>query len=250
MVLKLLGSLIEPTDRYSTKSHRISAVVLTKLIKIVVSSFTPLAFITFCYLAFNYQKYYILTAQIWTSQQWILLIASVWSLLEIGFYLHCLNVKRIFSNTSSTLELTWAKRVFYLQRVLDHNPTVFKSLARWFHKRDVLNAEDEIYLENFEDWLSWAFFNKLKVNLTPNELHELHAIMEICLKQDPGAAALRHEDAGSRKPLEFMRLNLDPIVFQHKPLIAYMVCVPSFRSMMPWSMLKVQPFFSSQRSFH
>ncbi|KAG4072329.1 hypothetical protein HA402_004261 [Bradysia odoriphaga] len=223
MVLKLLGTLIEPTDRYSTKSHRISAVVLTILIKIVVSSFTPAAFVTFAYLTYNYQKYYQLTGQIWTSQQWLLVTATIWSLFEIGFYLHCLYVKRLFSRTSSTLELTWAKRVFHLQRVLDHNPTVFKSLARWFHKRDELNSEDDIYLEHFEDWLSWAFFNKLKSNLTRNEVHELHAIMEICLKQDPSAAALRNEDTEIRKPLEFMRLNLDPIVFQHKPLIAYMV---------------------------
>ncbi|KAJ6640864.1 hypothetical protein Bhyg_05797 [Pseudolycoriella hygida] len=223
MVLRLLGTLIEPTDRYSTKSHRISAIVLTTIIKIVVSSFMPASFVTFCYLAYNYHLFYMPPTTPGTSQQWLLLTATIWSLLEIGFYLYCLNVKRRFSHTSSTLELTWEKRVFYVQRVLDHNPTVFKSLAKWFHKRDELNVEDDIYLEHFEDWLSWAFFNKMKSNLTNNEMHELHAIMDMCLKRDPSVAAMRNENGRSRKPLEFMRLNLDPIAFQHKPLIAYLV---------------------------
>lgn len=224
MVLKLLGSLIEPTDRYSTKIHRISATVLTKLIKIVVSSFMPAAFITLSYLAFNYQKYYLLTTQVWTSHQWLLVTATVWSLFEIGFYLHCLNVKRKFSGTSATLQMTWAKRLYYVQRVLDHNPTVFKSLARWFYKRD-------IHLEDFEDWFSWAFFNKLKSNLTPNELNELQAIMDICLGRDESSDALKNKRIETQKsPSKFMRLNLDPIVFQHKPLIAYMVCVNSIDS--------------------
>lgn len=216
MVLKLLGRLIEPTDRYSTKSHRISAIVLTKLIKIVVSSFMPAAFITLSYLAYNYQKFYLLTTQVWTSHQWLLAIATVWSLFEIGFYLYCLNVKRKFSGTSATLEMNWAKRLYYLQRVLDHNPTVFKSLARWFHTRD-------IYLDDFEDWFSWAFFNKLKGKLTQDELCELQEIMDISVGRDASLDALKNKRTVTKKSSDFMRLNLDPIVFQHKPLIAYMV---------------------------
>lgn len=228
MVLKLLGTLIEPTDRYSTKSHRISAIVLTAIIKIFVSSFTPAAFVTFCYLIYNHQEYQLLlTTPVWTSYQWGLVVATIWSLVEIVFYLHCLNVKRFFSNTSSTLEITWTERLFYLQRVLDHNPTVYKSLAKWFHKRDELNADDDIYLEHIEDWLSWAFFNKMKMNLTHNELDELHAIVEKWLQVDPSVAALRKAESNAPehdyKPMEFMRLNLDPIRFQHKPLIAYTV---------------------------
>lgn len=227
MVLRLLGTIIEPTDRYSTKSHRVCAIALTALIKIVVSSVTPASFVTFCYLAYNYQKYQLLLAsQIWAAQQWSLMVASIWSLAEIGFYLHCLYVKRQFSSSSSTLELTWTKRLFYLQRVLDHNPNIFKSLTKWFHKRDKLNAEDDVNLEHIEDWLSWAFFNKLKKNLRHDELNELHEIVEKCLQMDHSLARLRTAKTtatGDYKPLEFMMLNLDPIKFQHKPLIAYLV---------------------------
>ncbi len=225
MVLKILGTLIEPTDRYSTKSHRISAIVLTALIKIVVSSVTPASFVTLGYLAYNYQNYQLLNAQIWTSQQWSLVAVSIWSLMEIGFYLHCLNVKRLFSNTSATLELTWGKRLFYLKKVLDHNPNVLKSLAKWFHKRDELNYEDDIYLDHIEDWLSWAFFNKLKKNLKVEELYELHTIVQEAMQIDPSLAKLCKRRAGDYKPLDFMMLNLDPIEFQHKPLIAYLVSV-------------------------
>lgn len=116
MVLRILGSLIEPTDRYSTKSHRTFAIALTAVIKIFVSSVTPASFLTFLYLAYNYENYQILNSSSWKSQQWSLVLVTIWSLLEIGFYFYCLNVKRIFSNKSSTLELTWSERLFYLER--------------------------------------------------------------------------------------------------------------------------------------
>lgn len=231
MVLKLLGTLIEPTDRYSTKTHRVSAVVLTKLIKIVVGSITPASFVTFAYLVYLYFRHnyqlQLLTASIWTwtPNQWCFLTAGIWSLMEIGFYLHCLNVKRLFAKTSSTPELTWTKRLLYLQRVLDHNPHVYKTLTKWFHKRNELNAEDDVQLEHIKDWLSWAFFNKMKKNLTSDELGELDAIVKICLQIDPTLDGLDKEgkSPGDYKPMKFMRLNLDPIQVQHKPLIAYVV---------------------------
>lgn len=228
MVLRLLGTLIEPTDRYSTESHRKFAVVLTALIKIVVSSVTPLSFLISLYLAYNYENYRTLNTSIWDSQQWSLVVFTIWSLAEIVFYFHCLNLKRIFSNTSSTLQLTWSERIFYCERILNHNPTVFKSLTRWFHKRDKLNYEDNIQLEHIEEWLSWAFFNKLKKNLRQDELDELNGIVEYCLKRDP--SMVRNQNTfttatGDYKPLECMMLNLDPIRFQHKPLIGYVVGV-------------------------
>lgn len=224
MVLNLLGSLIEPTDRYTTKSHREFAIILTALIKIVVSSVTPAAFLTFLYLAYNYEIYHQFYSPIWQSQHWYILLVTIWSLAEIAFYLHCQNVKRMFSNTSSTLQLTWSKRLFYLERILNHNPQLFKSLTRWFHKRDEL--DDDIQLEHIEEWLSWAFFNKLKKNLTLEELNELNLIVEKCLKMDPSLVrnrTTRTMATGKYKPLEFMMLNLDPIKFQHKPVIAYLV---------------------------
>lgn len=224
MVLNLLGSLIEPTDRYSTKSNRDFAIVLTALIKIVVSSVTPASFLTFLYLAYNYENYQQLNSPIWESDQLFLLFITIWSLAEVVFYLHCQNVKRIFSNTSSTLELTWSKRLFYLERVLSHQPNIFKSLAKWFHKHDELNGN--IQLEHIEEWLSWAFFNKLKNHLTPEELNELNMIVEKCLQIDPSFVRNRNTRTtatGELTPLEFMKLNLDPIQFQHKPLIGYLV---------------------------
>lgn len=226
MVLKILGALIEPTDRYSTKFHRNFAITLTALIKIVVSSLLPVSVVTFCYLAYNYENYQLLNASTWTAQQWSLVLIGIWSLGEIVFYLHCLNLKRHFSKTSSTLQLTSSQRLFYLHRVLDHNPAVFKSLAKWFHKRDALNADDDIQLEHIEEWLAWAFFNKLKKNLTSDELDEMNGIVEICMKMDPSLVrtrSARTTATGDYKPLEFMMLNLDPIKFQHKPLIGYFV---------------------------
>lgn len=226
-MLKLLGTLIEPTDRYSTKSHRISAVVLTALIKVIVSSITPASFVAFGYLTYNHQQYQLLTSPNWTSLQWSVVVAIIWSCMEIGFYFHCLNIKRLFSNISSTPALTWTERLFYLQRVLHHNPTVFESLAKWFHKRDELNSDDDIQLEHIEDWLSWAFFNKLKRNLSQAELCELHGIVMKCVQVDPSLTrrktATTTSAMGDYKPLEFMMLNLDPIKFQHKPLIGYVV---------------------------
>lgn len=224
MVLSLLGSLIEPTDRYTTKSNRDFAIVLTAFIKILVSSITPASFLTFLYLAYNYENYQQLNSPIWETQVWFLVSITIWSLIEIVFYFHCQNVKRIFSNTSSTLELTWSKRLFYLERVLSHNPNIFKSLAKWFHKHDELNGN--IQLEHIEEWLSWAFFNKLKTNLTPEELNELNMIVEKCLQADPSLVrnkCTRTKATGDYTPLEFMKLNLDPIEFQHKPFIGYLV---------------------------
>lgn len=110
--------------------------------------------------------------------------------------------------------------------ILSHNPTVFKTLTKWFHKRDELNIEDDIQLEHIEEWLSWAFFNKLKRNLTYEELNELNWIVEKCLKMDASLVRNRNTRTtatGHYKPLEFMMLNLDPIKFQHKPFIGYLV---------------------------
>lgn len=226
MILKLLGTLIKPSDQYSTKSHRRFAIVLSELIKIVVSSVVVASFVTFCYLSYNYQNFQILNSSIWTLQQWSLVIVSIWTVLEIAFYLYCLNVKRNFSNTSSILQLTLSEKLFHLQRILDHNPNVFKSLEKWFHKRDALNADDEIKLEHIEEWLSWAFFNKLARKMTQDELFELNLIVEKCLERDPSLGRLRNARStatGDYKRLEFMMLSLDPIQFQHKPLFAYLV---------------------------
>lgn len=227
-ILHIFGSLIDPTDRYSSAAHRKFAEILVVIIKIAVGSFLPASFIVSAYLLWNYKNYAILNLPIWDSSQWTLIGLTLWCLAEIGFYLHCCNLKRNFASKIHFTKLVWAERRFYLQRVLEHNPRPSEALTGWFHK---LRDPTELKLENAESWLSWAFFNKLKQDLEDDELHELNDITRICLERDPELAnrfaAKQLEDNRNmlpkKKSLDFMKLHLDPIKVQHKPVIAYLV---------------------------
>ena len=116
-VLNLLGTLVSSTDRYKSVAHRQFAVILTAVIKLVVGSVTPLAFLGSALLAYNFDKYKLLFAPTWTSSQWTLVAITLWCIAEVSFYIHCINLKSKFTKNRPYTKLSQSERLFYLRQI-------------------------------------------------------------------------------------------------------------------------------------
>jgi hypothetical protein len=110
--------------------------------------------------------------------------------------------------------LVQQEREHYVNRVVDHCPDPFESLAGWFYKHPL----EDIGSECAEEWLSWAFFSKDLKQLNPGERIELARLVAPVLLKCP-----KLNRTSGNVVLNFMRLHFDSMIVQHKPLVAYAV---------------------------
>ena len=215
MVLSLFGLLVDPTDVYTSKGHKLFSNGLVWVITKVVGGVTPIAFILLpiLLLSWTFGLSDLSNISLWTRR--LIIGVSIWCAMEIVFYFYCRGLKKRFEvKTSYPGLLSHKERQHYANRVLDHCPDPWSSLSGWFYQ----HHPDDIGRECVDEWLSWAFYSKNLEDLDETQRAELATlvapIISKCAKLDKPAVEGK---------LNFMRLHFDKLVVQHKPFIAYVV---------------------------
>lgn len=213
MVLSFFGKLVDPTNQYSSATHKFFSECLVGIITLVVGNVTTLAFVTVGLILLG-----LMTSTFELdvlANSWVLTIIGIWFLIEVLFYFYCLFLRRKLEAPMSLPMLSPDEKILFVEKVLEHWHDPWSGLVRWFR----LHPPEEIGVECVETWLSWAFFGKLSKDLNFEERKELRKLEEKTIAKHPelGRPAASLE-------LNFMRLHLDEVVVQHKPFVAYLVC--------------------------
>ena len=129
-----------------------------------------------------------------------------------------------YASSTTTFYFFFQKQVklFYLDRILSHCSNPLSALQRWFYS----HPKESVGLECMEEWMAWAFFSKRTrfEIVEPQDKADMTELMSIIKEKCPEMVEKFENDEDSKEvPLKFMRLHFDPLITQHKPLIAYLV---------------------------
>jgi len=211
-IFSFLGSLVDPTNQYKSYSHQVFSQSLVWVITLVVGNVTTLGFLGLGLMTTGWL--FSLYDMSTVTNSWFLSFLGIWALVEVWFYFYCLTLKQKLEAPMTFPSLSRMQKEFILDKVLDTCADPRGALVRWFH----LHPPEDVGLEGFRIWLSWAFFGKLYPDLSEQETEELDMLVEKTIQKCPNVV-----EPSSKTQLNFMRLHLDEVAVQHKPFVAYVV---------------------------
>lgn len=110
-----------------------------------------------------------------------------------------------------------AERERLLRRVLDSVPDGDKFLSEWFQNADI----DSIKEENLKEYLAWAFFNCSLESVT--DLADVKDLDRYVRLVEEHQASNGRKIPPGRSDVRGMRLTLDPVRMQARPLTWYLI---------------------------
>ncbi|KXN75060.1 alpha/beta-hydrolase [Conidiobolus coronatus NRRL 28638] len=212
-VLKSVNKKIEQAKKFK---RRVLAWIAVHFVASIHHALIAIGF----YLLWNYHSYYFLLSLDWSTNQHFLFWFTLWSAIEIGFYIRCIYLHQKFA-TRPRAPIFPAEQRKALFKVFLKEFNLKTVAPRWFIPNGSLfsskNSEQvtQISNSNLTQYLSFLFFSSDYLDLSEADKLEIDSYAKEMCEYNKVTLV---EESG---PIKCMRLHLDPLTVRHRPFLLY-----------------------------